>query len=147
MYQETLYRTHPNSFLLSITGSVLLYTFLYTHTHMHATITSGLPICSVREIGILLQLEHRNIVKLREVAVGKDLESMFLVMAYCEQDLAILIDNMSTPFTESQVKNRIFVPPTCCYLHLVKGLQYQKMLLQVSCPELLAFTLPLGMFV
>ncbi len=64
---------------------------------------TGLPICSVREIGILLRLEHRNIVKLREVAVGWELESMFLVMAYCEQDLAILIDNMNTPFTESQV--------------------------------------------
>ena len=59
--------------------------------------------CSVREIGILLQLEHRNIVKLREVAVGKDLNSMFLVMTYCEQDLAVLIDNMRIPFTEAQV--------------------------------------------
>lgn len=63
----------------------------------------GLPICSVREIGILLRLEHKNIVQLREVAVGRDLDSMFLVMAYCEQDLAVLIDNMKTPFTESQV--------------------------------------------
>ena len=41
--------------------------------------------------------------QLREVAVGRDLDSMFLVMAYCEQDLAVLIDNMKTPFTESQV--------------------------------------------
>lgn len=48
-------------------------------------------------------MEHRNIVKLKEVAVGKDLDSVFLVMTYCEQDLAILIDNMRTPFTESQV--------------------------------------------
>ena len=63
----------------------------------------GLPVCSVREIGILTQMEHRNIVKLKEVAVGKDLDSVFLVMTYCEQDLAILIDNMKTPFTESQV--------------------------------------------
>ena len=49
-----------------------------------------------------MQLDHRNIVKLREVVVGKDLNSMFLVMSYCEQDLAILIDNMKTPFTEAQ---------------------------------------------
>ena len=65
----------------------------------------GLPVCSVREIGILMELEHRNIVRLHEVAVGKDLNSMFLVMSYCEQDLAVLIDNMRTPFTESQVRH------------------------------------------
>lgn len=58
----------------------------------------------MREISILMQLEHRNIVKLKEVAVGRDLDSMFLVMTYCEQDLAVLIDNMKTPFTESQVR-------------------------------------------
>ena len=65
--------------------------------------TSGLPICSVREVGILMQLSHRNIVELKEVVVGRDLDNMFLVMNYCEQDLATLIDNLKTPFTESQV--------------------------------------------
>ena len=60
--------------------------------------------CSVREIGILLRLRHRHIVELREVVVGRDLENMFLVMRYCEQDLATLIDNMKTPFTEAQVR-------------------------------------------
>ncbi len=64
----------------------------------------GLPQCSVREIGILMQLGHKNIVKLHSVAVGKDLNSMFLVMTYCEQDLAVLIDNMRVPFTEAQVR-------------------------------------------
>lgn len=50
-----------------------------------------------------MQLDHRNIVQLHGVAVGKDLDSMFLVMTYCEQDLAVLIDNMRIPFTEAQV--------------------------------------------
>ena len=60
--------------------------------------------CSVREIGILMRLDHRNIVQLHGVAVGRDLNSMFLVMSYCEQDLAVLIDNMRIPFTEAQVR-------------------------------------------
>lgn len=51
-----------------------------------------------------MQLDHRNIVRLHSVAVGKDLKSMFLVMTYCEQDLAVLIDNMRIPFTEAQVR-------------------------------------------
>ena len=41
--------------------------------------------------------------RVREIAVGRSLESIFLVMAYCEQDLASLLDNMQNPFSESQV--------------------------------------------
>ena len=29
--------------------------------------------------------------------------SIFLLMSYCEQDLASLLDNMQKPFTEAQV--------------------------------------------
>lgn len=37
-------------------------------------------------------------------------------MEYCEQDLASLLDNMTTPFSESQVK--------CIVLQVLKGLKY-----------------------
>jgi serine/threonine protein kinase len=76
----------------------------------------GLPISSMREINLLLNLRHENIVELREIAVGKSLRSIFLVMAYCEQDLASLLDHMSQPFTEAQVK--------CIALQLFRGLDY-----------------------
>lgn len=42
--------------------------------------------------------------------------SIFLSMEYCEQDLASLLDNMASPFTESQVK--------CLMLQVLKGLKY-----------------------
>ena len=64
----------------------------------------GLPVSGLREISLLMSCRHENIVELREMAVGKSLDSIFLVMAYCEQDLASLLDNMQTPFSESQVK-------------------------------------------
>ena len=51
-----------------------------------------------------MSCKHENIVELREIAVGRSLESIFLVMTYCEQDLASLLDNMQSPFSESQVK-------------------------------------------
>ena len=76
----------------------------------------GLPVCSVREISLLLTLSHKNIVQLREVVVGSELTTMFLVMNYCEQDLASLIDNMKSAFTEPQVK--------CIMLQLLEGLKY-----------------------
>jgi cyclin-dependent kinase 10 len=69
-----------------------------------------------------LNLKHKNIVELKEIVVGKRLDSIFLgkiffsffsmhyfyhffclVMEYCEQDLASLLDNMNSKFTEAQV--------------------------------------------
>jgi len=76
----------------------------------------GIPISGLREISILLSCSHENVVQLKEIVVGKSLESMFLVMEYCEQDLASLIDNMQTPFSESQVK--------CLIIQLLRGLKY-----------------------
>ncbi|XP_018331194.1 cyclin-dependent kinase 10 isoform X2 [Agrilus planipennis] len=76
----------------------------------------GIPVSSLREIQVLLSCRHENIVHLKEVAVGRSLESIFLVMEYCEQDLASLLDNMQTPFTESQVK--------CIMIQVLRGLRY-----------------------
>lgn len=76
----------------------------------------GIPISELREISLLLSLDHKNIVQLREVVVGKHLDSIFLVMEYCEQDLSSLLDNMPSPFTEAQIK--------CLMLQLLHGTQH-----------------------
>ena len=76
----------------------------------------GIPLSGLREISTLMSCEHENIVKLRQIAVGKSLENIFLVMSYCEQDLASLLDNMQKPFSESQVK--------CIMLQVFRGLRY-----------------------
>lgn len=77
---------------------------------------NGIPVSSLREINILLNLRHNNIVQLKEVVVGKSLDRLFLVMEYCEQDLASLIDNMPSPFSEAQVK--------CIMQQLLRGLRF-----------------------
>ncbi|XP_038070476.1 cyclin-dependent kinase 10-like isoform X2 [Patiria miniata] len=76
----------------------------------------GLPISGLREINLLINLRHKNVVELKEVVVGSHLDSIFLVMMYCEQDLASLLDNMPAPFTEAQVK--------CIALQMMNGLQF-----------------------
>jgi len=76
----------------------------------------GIPISGLREISILKHCKHTNIVQLLEVVVGRSLESIFLSMEYCEQDLASLLDHMQTAFTESQVK--------CIMLQVLQGLKY-----------------------
>jgi cyclin-dependent kinase 10 len=78
--------------------------------------TDGISVSAFREIHILLNLRHNNIVELREVAVGRALDNTFLVMEYCEQDLASLLDNMQAPFSEAQVK--------CILLQLLRGLHF-----------------------
>lgn len=47
--------------------------------------SDGLPISSLREIKLLKTLRHENVVLVKEVAVGRDLDQIFLVMEYCEQ--------------------------------------------------------------
>lgn len=62
----------------------------------------GMPISSLREISILKRMRHKNIVNVTDVAVGPKLESIFLVMEYCEQDLGTLLDMVPTPYTPSE---------------------------------------------
>uniref|UniRef100_A0A5K3FI60 Protein kinase domain-containing protein n=1 Tax=Mesocestoides corti TaxID=53468 RepID=A0A5K3FI60_MESCO len=76
----------------------------------------GIPISSLREITLLLSVKHPNIVQLKEVVVGRSLDSIFLSMEYCEQDLASLLDNMPNAFTEAQVKGIM--------LQVFKGLRF-----------------------
>ncbi|KAF2345648.1 Protein kinase domain [Trinorchestia longiramus] len=64
----------------------------------------GMPISGLREILLLQQCDHNNIVALKQVVVGKSLSSVFLVMEYCEQDLGSLLDHMTVPFMEAQTK-------------------------------------------
>lgn len=78
--------------------------------------SDGIPIVAFREISLLLDVKHENIVELKEVVVGNDLDSMYLLMEYCEQDLASLVANMPKPFTEAQVK--------CIFMQLLRGLDY-----------------------
>ncbi|KAI9486861.1 MAG: kinase-like domain-containing protein [Benjaminiella poitrasii] len=78
--------------------------------------TDGMPISSLREISILKRMKHQNIVNVTDVAVGPRLESIFLVMEYCEQDLGSLLDTVSTPYTPSEIK--------CLMLQLLRGLEY-----------------------
>jgi len=67
----------------------------------------GFPITAVREIKILRQLKHKNIIKLREIVTDKseavdfrkDKGSFYLVFDFMEHDLMGLIDSGLVTFT------------------------------------------------
>lgn len=66
----------------------------------------GFPITSLREINALMHASpgHPHIVGLRELVVGKELTSVFIVMDFIEHDLRSLMDEMPSPFSASEVK-------------------------------------------
>ncbi|KAJ2366963.1 hypothetical protein H4S02_002145 [Coemansia sp. RSA 2611] len=68
-------------------------------------IESHLPLSSFREIALLRRLHHPNIVSVLEIVAGHDLETVFMVMEYCEHDLGSLLDGMDAPFAPVEVQS------------------------------------------
>lgn len=64
----------------------------------------GFPVTSLREINALMQAKHSHIVNIREMVVGRELSSVYIVMDFVEHDLRTLMDEMSSPFTVSEMK-------------------------------------------
>jgi len=76
----------------------------------------GFPLTSVREVRILMQCRHLNIVDLKEVVVGKNVDDIFIVMEYIEHDLKGLLEDMGKPFSIAETK---------CMMHqLLLGMEY-----------------------
>ncbi|KAK1419974.1 hypothetical protein QVD17_29444 [Tagetes erecta] len=76
----------------------------------------GFPLTSLREMNILLSFHHPSIVDVKEVVVGRNLDSIFMVMEYMEHDLKALMETMEQPFSQSEVK--------CLMLQLFEGTKY-----------------------
>jgi cell division cycle 2-like len=68
----------------------------------------GFPVTSLREITALMKLDHPNIVKLREMVVGKELDGVYIVMEFVEHDLRGLLEmTNSATLQMSEIKTII----------------------------------------
>jgi len=54
----------------------------------------GFPITSLREVNTLLRSQHKNIVTVREIVVGYNVDQIFIVMDFVEHDLKALMETM-----------------------------------------------------
>ncbi|KAI1722770.1 protein kinase domain-containing protein [Ditylenchus destructor] len=73
----------------------------------------GFPITAIREIKILRQLDHKNVVKLLDIVTDKragddkqtkkDIGSFYLVFEYVDHDLNGLLDSNMVEFTQVQI--------------------------------------------
>ena len=61
----------------------------------------------------LLQGQHENVVHVREIVVGSNMDKIYIVMDYVEHDLKSLMENMTEPFLTGEV---LPIPPSFPYL-------------------------------
>ena len=71
---------------------------------MHHSTDEGFPPTALREINVLLSLDHTHVIKTREMVVGDNHDKIFMVMDYMEHDVKQLMGAMKQPFTEAEVK-------------------------------------------
>ncbi|XP_009272438.1 PREDICTED: cyclin-dependent kinase 11B isoform X3 [Aptenodytes forsteri] len=64
----------------------------------------GFPITSLREINTILKAQHLNVVTVREIVVGSNMDKIYIVMNYVEHDLKSLMETMKQPFLPGEVK-------------------------------------------
>ncbi|EGR27117.1 protein kinase domain protein [Ichthyophthirius multifiliis] len=72
--------------------------------------TEGFPVTALREIKILNQLNHKNIIRLYEIITKQNKiygDQTYLVFEYCEHDLEGLLSN-NIQFSIEQTKNVMF---------------------------------------
>ncbi|XP_068629318.1 cyclin-dependent kinase 11B [Battus philenor] len=79
----------------------------------------GFPITSLREINTLLKGQHPNIVTVREIVVGSNMDKIFIVMDYVEHDLKSLMETM-------RGKKQVFLPGEikCLMTQLLKAVHH-----------------------
>ena len=69
----------------------------------------GFPLSALREINVLLALNHECIVTVREMVVGSAFDKVFMVMELMEMDLKDAIEKMGNdPFSQGELKGMIF---------------------------------------
>ncbi|KAG2494353.1 hypothetical protein HYH03_007410 [Edaphochlamys debaryana] len=79
----------------------------------------GFPVTSIREINILLNLHHPNIVNVSEVVMGSRLNDIHMVMEFMDHDLKSLMNDksqMTRSFSVAEVK--------CLMLQILSGMEY-----------------------
>ncbi|ODA80505.1 hypothetical protein RJ55_03463 [Drechmeria coniospora] len=100
------------------TGKIVALKRLKTEPHDSA----GLPVTGLREIQILKDCHHPNVVGLEEVVVGANSSaldsSIYLVLEFVEHDLKGILEDMPEPFLASEIKRLLLqLSSGVSYLH------------------------------
>lgn len=67
--------------------------------------STGFPVAGLREINVLLSLQHPNIIKVKEMVIGNTTDQIFMVMEYCENDLKTCMQQNKQSFSSAEVRS------------------------------------------
>ena len=76
----------------------------------------GFPITALRETNVLLALRHPNIIGVREMVVGRDLDAVYMVMEYMDHDVASWLRAQPSHLSQAEVK--------CLLAQLLRGVAF-----------------------
>ncbi|XP_030371759.1 cyclin-dependent kinase 2 [Scaptodrosophila lebanonensis] len=68
--------------------------------------TEGVPSTAIREISLLKQLKHKNVVQLYDVVISKN--NLFMIFEYLNMDLKKLMDKKKEVFTPQLIKSYMY---------------------------------------
>lgn len=68
----------------------------------------GIPSTAIREIALLRELNHKNIVNLKEIIHGDDGKGLYLIFEFYNQDVKKYLDINKKPLSIPHVKSIIF---------------------------------------
>ncbi|CBZ49634.1 hypothetical protein NCLIV_001240 [Neospora caninum Liverpool] len=71
------------------TGEIVALKQIKYHNRLWS---EGFPVTSLREISIMLELQHPNVLDVQEVVVGTGQHQVFMVMEYIEHEVKTLLD-------------------------------------------------------
>ncbi|ETO27692.1 hypothetical protein RFI_09438 [Reticulomyxa filosa] len=80
------------------------------------TTHSGFPKSGLREMSILMSLQHENVVKLEEIVLDNRIDRVGMILEFCEQDLHAFMKVMLEGFNTSELK--------CLMKQLLEGVAY-----------------------
>eukprot|EP00922_Rhytidocystis_sp_ex-Travisia-forbesii_P048447 GHVS01072167.1.p1 GENE.GHVS01072167.1~~GHVS01072167.1.p1 ORF type:complete len:525 (-),score=126.93 GHVS01072167.1:469-2043(-) len=86
--------------------------------YLHSLWEEGFPITSLREISILLELHHENVLDVKEVVVGNGPNHVYMVTEYVEHELKTLLEENNPEFSVSERKCLLYqLLQAVAYLH------------------------------
>lgn len=82
----------------------------------------GFPITSIREINILMNYHHENIINIKEVVYGSTPDKIFCVMEFGDFELKALLADTSINNTSKKLFNLSQIK--CLFYQLLKGVEF-----------------------